>query len=212
MSVENIDRIRRQSETIELTEINQGILELSRTINEAKWSTQPRILLELAIVKLSSVSAPAGSQGYYGKPAGSPLQNATSGSPAESPALETGHAPDEDGNKAVPEPKDYDRIWKAVFEDGEASKGSFYIVGSGAALTSIEEHSFTVTVRSGHVKAYAERNRELLEALMERHTGKKRSMKIAETGAGAASVESEASMEDIAQEAEKLLGVNVEIK
>ena len=140
------------------------------------------------------------------------MQNATSGSPAESPALETGHAPDEDGNKAVPEPKDYDRIWKAVFEDGEASKGSFYIVGSGAALTSIEEHSFTVTVRSGHVKAYAERNRELLEALMERHTGKKRSMKIAETGAGAASVESEASMEDIAQEAEKLLGVNVEIK
>ena len=157
-------------------------------------------------------SEPAGSQGYYGKPAGSPLQNATSESPAESPASETGHAPDEDGNKAVPEPKDYDRIWKAVFEDGEASKGSFYIVGSGAALTSIEEHSFTVTVRSGHVKAYAERNRELLEALMERHTGKKRSMKIAETGAGAASVESEASMEDIAQEAEKLLGVNVEIK
>ena len=229
MSVENIDRIRRQSETIELTEINQGILELSRTINEAKWSTQPRILLELAIVKLSSVSAgrapvmgmtsermissePAGSQGYYGKPAGATLQNATSGSPAESSVLETGHAPDEDGNKAAPEPKDYDRIWKAVFEDGEASKGSFYIVGSGAALTSIEEHSFTVTVRSGHVKAYAERNRELLEALMERHTGKKRSMKIAETGEGAASVESEASMEDIAQEAEKLLGVNVEIK
>ena len=92
----------------------------------------------------------------------------------------------------MPEPKDYDRIWKAVFEDGEASKGSFYIVGSGAALTSIEEHSFTVTVRSGHVKAYAERNRDILEALMERHTGKKRSMKIAETGAGAASVESEA--------------------
>ena len=197
MSVENIDRIRRQSETIELTEINQGILELSRTINEAKWSTQPRILLELAIVKLSSVSA--------GR---APIMGMTS----ESPASETGHAPDEDGNKAVPEPKDYDRIWKAVFEDGEASKGSFYIVGSGAALTSIEEHSFTVSVRSGHVKAYAERNRELLEALMERHTGKKRSMKIAETGAGAASVESEASMEDIAQEAEKLLGVNVEIK
>lgn len=50
-------------------------------------------------------SEPAGSQGYYGKPAGSPLQNATSGSPAESPASETGHAPDEDGNKAVPELK-----------------------------------------------------------------------------------------------------------
>ena len=89
---------------------------------------------------------------------------------------------------------------------------AFILLGAVLRLTSIEEHSFTVSVRSGHVKAYAERNRELLEALMERHTGKKRSMKIAETGAGAASVESEASMEDIAQEAEKLLGVNVEIK
>ena len=58
---------------------------------------------------------------------------------------------------------------------------------------------------------------ETLEAVSYTHLDvykrqKKRSMKIAETGAGAASVESEASMEDIAQEAEKLLGVNVEIK
>ncbi len=45
--------------------------------------------------------------------------------------------------------KNYDRICKAVFEDGEASKGSFYIVGSGAALTFIEEHSFTVTSHRG---------------------------------------------------------------
>lgn len=54
MSVENIERIRRQSEVTDLSDINRGILELSRTMNEAKWSTQPRILLELAIVKLSS--------------------------------------------------------------------------------------------------------------------------------------------------------------
>ena len=54
MSVENIERIRRQSDSIELADINRGILELSRTMREAKWSTQPRILLELAVVNLSS--------------------------------------------------------------------------------------------------------------------------------------------------------------
>ena len=56
LSVENIDRIRRQSEVTDLEDINRGILELSRTMQEAKWSTQPRILLELVIVKLSSPS------------------------------------------------------------------------------------------------------------------------------------------------------------
>ena len=52
MSEENIDRIRRQSSMLELEHINAGILELSRALNEARMSTQPRILLELAIVKL----------------------------------------------------------------------------------------------------------------------------------------------------------------
>lgn len=56
LSVENTERLRRQSESIELEDINRGILEISRTMQEAKWSTQPRILLELVIVKLSSNS------------------------------------------------------------------------------------------------------------------------------------------------------------
>lgn len=37
-----------------LDEINEGIITLSKTINDAKYSTQPRILLELAIVTLAS--------------------------------------------------------------------------------------------------------------------------------------------------------------
>lgn len=52
LSVENIDRIRSQSAVMEPEDINRGILELSKTMNEARWSTQPRILLELCIVVL----------------------------------------------------------------------------------------------------------------------------------------------------------------
>ena len=50
MSAENIEKLRQQSSQISLDEINDGILTLSRTINDARYSTQPRILLELAIV------------------------------------------------------------------------------------------------------------------------------------------------------------------
>lgn len=41
MSVENIDRIRRQSETIELTEINQGILNFPEPLTKQMVYTAP---------------------------------------------------------------------------------------------------------------------------------------------------------------------------
>lgn len=152
-------------------------------------------------------------QGGMGQPAAGSLQNQPAASEAAGSVAEPKPAETPDGteNGNLPSKEDYDRIWKAVFEDGEASKGSFYIIGSGAELTAVEEHSFTITVRSGHVKAYAERNRELLESLMARHTGQKRSLRIAEAGNDAVNQTAE-SVEDIAQEAGKLLGINVEIK
>ncbi len=54
MSSENIEKLRDQSAQISLDEINSGIITLSRTINDARYSSQPRILLELAIVTIAS--------------------------------------------------------------------------------------------------------------------------------------------------------------
>ena len=48
LSPENVERIRHQSDSLDLADINFAIIEISRTMSEAKWSTQPRILLELA--------------------------------------------------------------------------------------------------------------------------------------------------------------------
>ncbi|HWQ80161.1 MAG TPA: DNA polymerase III subunit gamma/tau [Anaerovoracaceae bacterium] len=53
MSAENVERIRRQSEETDLPYINESIIKLSQTLSDARWSTQPRILLELCIVKLA---------------------------------------------------------------------------------------------------------------------------------------------------------------
>ncbi|MCR4709652.1 MAG: DNA polymerase III subunit gamma/tau [Clostridiales bacterium] len=59
MSEENIERVKEQSSHISFEEIDRAILRISKTINEARWSTQPRILMELDIVALS------GARGSY---------------------------------------------------------------------------------------------------------------------------------------------------
>jgi DNA polymerase-3 subunit gamma/tau len=53
LSCENIERINKQGQDITVEFIHSSILLLSNTLNEAKWSSQPRTLLELAIIKIS---------------------------------------------------------------------------------------------------------------------------------------------------------------
>ncbi len=59
MSEDNIKKVREQSAHISFEEIEEAIRRISKTINDARWSTQPRILLELDIVALS------GAKGRY---------------------------------------------------------------------------------------------------------------------------------------------------
>ncbi|QIB70206.1 DNA polymerase III subunit gamma/tau [Aminipila butyrica] len=90
MSCENIERICGQSQRLDVAEINNGIIELSKTLAEAKWSTQPRVLLELCIVKMATgmlqktTYAP---QAPAGQPSLQPIAN--SGIPAGSGGQQT---------------------------------------------------------------------------------------------------------------------------
>ena len=54
MSSENIEKLKRQSQGMDLATINSSILTLANTINDARYSTQPRTLMELAIVVLAN--------------------------------------------------------------------------------------------------------------------------------------------------------------
>jgi DNA polymerase III gamma/tau subunit len=56
MSAENIERISGQAQRTELSSINNAIIEIARTINEAKTSNQPRVLLEICMVKLATTT------------------------------------------------------------------------------------------------------------------------------------------------------------
>jgi DNA polymerase III subunit gamma/tau len=254
LSLENIERIRRQSESIDMADINRGILELSRTMREAKWSTQPRILLELAVVELSSnlrntaaavrTAVPAAQAAYVNQdmlsgqtaPADRRMQPAQPASGVYAASLadseqrspygtdrntpaggmfsaagETVSADREETAEKPGETFDLDAIWKAVFEDGEAAKGSFYIIGVNGHLKEIGEYDFTVVTESEHAKNLAAKNRDLLESLMEKHTHKRRTMNILTAGEESRPA-ADRTAEDLAREAENALGIKVEIQ
>ena len=268
MSLENIERISRQAGVLDLEDINRGILELSQTLNEARWSTQPRILLELALVKLclgageirelsdyeferpapvakapakapavqaavkvpAKAKAPAGAEapqaaavpqeerepetdisiGEAGEIMYEPEEiQAADEAPAPEPVAAEAPAPAE---APVVSPADggfdCEEIWNAVFEDGEAEKGSFFIIRNSGRLTEIGENDFTVVVRNVVTKGHVENNRNLLEELMEKHTGKRRMLKIAMKD----STKNRRTAEEIAESASSILGVKVDIE
>ena len=245
MSSENIARIQRQSSVLELDDINRGILELSKTANEARWSTQPRILLELAIVKLclgageikratefKQVDEPEiiPQKTERAKPAPEPETKSVavqlqekpfqkdSEKPVQEKAAETlQEKPAEPLQEEPAEPLQEDvkddgfdcrKIWNDVFKDGEAEMGSFYIIRSSSELISIDEHEFTVQAANEITRDHINRNRELLEDLMEKHTGKRRSVKITMADAESRQL----SLEEIAANAGEVLGVPVDIE
>lgn len=232
LSVENIDRIRRQSEVTDLEDINRGILELSRTMQEAKWSTQPRILLELVIVKLSSPSfssmQPQDSIFAGRMPVQGKQPQVSAAASVESVTEEKRPEPERDAETAAygvdgpvspaEDAGDHDTgfdcnsVWNAVFQEGEHAKGSFYIISSKSRLTGIQEHTFTVEVATEYMKKIVENSRELIEQLMEKYTGAKRTMNIVVNGENNNGGTEGMSVEDIASEAGKALGIDIEIQ
>ena len=236
MSSENIARIQRQSTALELDDINRGILELSKTANEARWSTQPRILLELAIVKLclgageikkaaefiqvdepEVIASDASAPQEMVKEVPEPRQESSEVS--EQKPREAQEPPAESEQAAEPQPEplheeprtdgdfDCEGIWNDIFRDGE-KLGSNYIIRSSGELVSIGEHEFTVRAVNEFKKKHIIRNRDFLEDQMEKQTGKRRSLKIEVADAGSKQL----SLEDIAANAEKVLGVHVDVE
>jgi len=224
LSVENIDRIRQQAQMMEPEEITRGIMELSKTMNDARWSPKPRILLELCVVNLSAGGGPIKA------PAPKATVAETQTAVMEKPAAKTAPEPAEAVDAPAPEipteepapveadapgqplaetaDQDLLTLWDQVFADGVGSKGSMYLIRSNSMLTAMDEGSFTVTVSGDVNRKHTENNRKLIEDIMEARTGTRRSM-LVETKAPA---EDEISVEEAAASASELIGIPVEIE
>ncbi len=217
MSLENIERLRAQSDVLDMQEINNAIIELSRTLSDARWSTQPRILLELCTVKLAT-------GGSFGKaaPAARPAKPQASVSTAE-PLTTAPAAIKAPAEIVVPkasakaasvntEDENYDleEIWLRVFEEGESDRPSFNLLRTKSNLEKISEDRFYVAVENRFSGRYVFENRDILEELMQRFTGRPMRMEcIVKADAGEKET---VEPEKMKAELEAMLGTEVELK
>lgn len=195
LSTEHAERIQAQSKGIELSSINNHIVELSKTLAEAKWSTQPRILLELCMIKLAM---------------GTDETNPTN---AQKTTIVPKPRPEK---KPIPmppsrptEPADsIQGIWQQVMAKGEIENGRFNVLRKGSRLQQIEELEFHVEVASDIVERLAKEFQPVIETLMEECTGKRMRMGCT---INANWVEREKTVEEVAATLGNRLNTKVEI-
>ena len=220
MSSENIEKLRKQSEQISLDEINDAILTLSKTINDARYSSQPRVLLELAIVMIAeglSAADPttAGSQSSKSSVQRKVPVAAARTSPANAASAPSGKAAvvqtSAPAKKEQAEPQyDLDEIWARVFEMGEHIKGSFNLIRAGASLAGINDAEFKVIASNDIIRSHVKSNRQHICDIMEQIVGKRLKMVCrSQTQTG---TDDDGSFDNLAKEVEEKLNLGITVR
>lgn len=210
LSKENVERIREQSQRTDMAEISDAILQLSRTLQDARWSTQPRILLEVAIVTLASGIADQPPLIRSAAP-GLPPAPAIPSAPAMAAAAPTIQKPAKKPGE-VGEISDTEGLWHRIFEDGEATKSSYNLIRTCTSLQSVGEAEFVVAATSEIKKQYVLDNKEGLEKLMEKHTGCFRSLRCIVAGEEGAHAGDRDTLEERKARIENAFNIHVEIE
>jgi hypothetical protein len=105
---------------------------------------------------------------------------------------------------------DYDRLWRAVFEEGESLKGSFNLLRVGTILKKLDDNSFTVEASNEMTLYYVKENASDLETLIEKHTGKKLHMECCVAVADDRQ-EKEKTAEELADEIGNKFGIHIDV-
>ncbi len=226
MSAENVGRIRTQSGLVDLEFIDDCIMKLSQTLSDAKWSTQPRVLLELTMIRLTNPLQVGGTVLIQSKKAvgiqTAVFQNDSHRS-KEKEVFDPCTTPKERNMESVIQNKsreenlqqksgllDYDIVWHAVFEEGEAQRGSFNLLRLGTKLTSVGENQFYVEAASEMILDYVKENASVLEMLMEKHVGRKLRLDCGMESQRPA--DSNKSAEELANEIGNKFGLQIDIQ
>ena len=181
MSGENIEKLKKQSQGMDLATINSSILTLANTINDARYSTQPRTLMELAIVVLAngirdggvapatfiestaSVPMPKSQKQVKDRVTESEIRQAPRESKPESPEpVASQSEPVQDlASASAGASYDMDELWERVWER-LPEHGSISMVRMNTSLAGVNEREFKVIACSDFVRDLAEKNTEII--------------------------------------------------
>lgn len=205
MSMENVENIKSQSEILDLAEINDGIIELSKTISEAKTSTQPRILLELCLVKMSStlIQSSCNVQRTVAVP------QINKGVAKAAPQTETLAQAKPKVMPSSDEPK-LEQFWERFIEEAAGIKPQMSILRNGINPIEMTGNEILVTASNKTVEGMLEKEKELLSSLIEKIIGVKKYIKL--VSAIPNDDVRNVSTSETAQAASDILGFEVKVK
>lgn len=188
MSSENIKRLKELGEEVSMPAINNAIMELSKTASAAKYSSQPRILLELVIVKLSHPSLNDSIEGVLERISklentlasdGRTIQSQSQSQIIEtvSPSVEQEHIQEEKiveievtEKPQIKGNQNYDKLWQIVIDEAKNERPSLTMFSQGVNILNISKTMVTLYVESEGKKEYLLRNKDILEELFQKHT------------------------------------------
>lgn len=235
MSQENLIRVSNQSKQMSLEEIDFAVTRLSKTINDARWSTNPRVLLELAIVTIGSGDDPnkdsapkprVAAKPVVAPPAKAPIDVATTETVVTEtvvtevatkvatniePTTAKVTAKVDEVTKDTDDGINKEALWHSIFDNGDDSAGSFNLIRSGTELIHLSEDSFTIVTNSSFTQKYVEQKRQQVEKLMEKQTGKPMKL-ICHLKEECQVHTKDENVEQIAKEAQTLLGIDIDIE
>ncbi len=159
LSIENIDRLRDQAGRIGSRKIRECIVRLSETLSEARWSPYPRVLIELAIVLMSS---------------GSGQENAGMKPPSGTEDLKSEEALKFSDAPAGTE-KSGETLWSQVMGD-ERVPPMFRLADT--SFTNMNEFEFVVRAGDSVIENLLRNNSQTLEELLREYSGRELHLKI----------------------------------
>lgn len=219
MSADNIKTLREQSGRISLDEINEGILTLAKTINDARYSSQPRVLLELAAATLadgvreSDREVPKSAEIRTERIHSAETKKEVTAKPSEAAPVKTAEEkpkvsePPAEKSRGEEE-YNLDEIWHSIFRKAEKVRPSFNLIKTGSTLAEIGKDSFKILVRTEFIKNIIEKDSRLIAELMEEEIGRKLRPVCRLEGAEPDEDEAEEKAREIAEEVREKLHID----
>ncbi|HKK94718.1 MAG TPA: DNA polymerase III subunit gamma/tau [Anaerovoracaceae bacterium] len=146
MSSENLNSIKEQSDRIKLAELNQEIILLSDVVNKSRYSTQPRILLETAVINMATLDLNSGAKDIT-KPKKKPVEEV------------------HEKNTVVNSDKnDLDKLWANIVDVASKESSSFRtLVGRSCKLIEATEKELKLAIINPNRVGYVEKDRDLIK-------------------------------------------------
>lgn len=184
LSSENIRRLQEQAGRIPLREIKRCIIELSAALSEAKWSPKPRVIVELAMVRMASAGPDRPGEGTEEEAAilqKAPLMKAK-------PPIQRSEAPEKTPENPTAKRQappivrvegslegSEEELWRRVMEDERLSRMARTC---GSILRRVSDRLFTVQVSNSIQEDQFKKEEKLLEEILEKETGRKLKMEL----------------------------------